>query len=122
MRIWNGPRPNSFSVCVEGAIRSIQPSLDPDATGFGDMSVGFKYAFPLRPCQVMTLQFRTTAPTATRHRDSEQPIGWVEPALLYYRKLSDRLTFERSSMTTRPSRNTAWRQWCRAVLCVTASA
>jgi hypothetical protein len=60
-------------------------------SGLSDIDFGFKYAMVYNPTQVLTLQLRTYAPTG----DAEAGLGrnnWVvEPGLLYYRRLSDRL-------------------------------
>src|SRR5205085_2000217 len=59
-----------------------------------DVNFGFKYALLYDPDQVLTLQLRTYAPTG----DSTRGLGrnnWnLEPALLLYERLSERLFFE----------------------------
>lgn len=60
----------------------------------GDVNFGFKYAFVYEPGQVLTAQLRTYAPTG----DSTRGLGrnnWnLEPALLAYQRLGERLYFE----------------------------
>jgi hypothetical protein len=46
------------------------------------------------PCQVGTFQFRTYAPTGNPHEGLGNNLWVLEPAFLYYRKLSDKLTLE----------------------------
>src|SRR5207248_2481249 len=64
------------------------------SSGLGDVSFGFKYALLYCPEQVLTFQLRTTAPSG----DASEGLGtnnWqVEPGLLYYQRLSDRMTLE----------------------------
>lgn len=82
-----------FSVFVDAPIRAINPDVNANATGLGDMRFGFKYAFIYDDVQIMTLQTRVFAPTA----DARQGLGtshWsIEPSILYTRKLSEHLTF-----------------------------
>jgi hypothetical protein len=82
-----------FSVFAEVPIRSVNfnNALIADNTGLSDVNFGFKYAFVADECQFLTFQLRVFSPTG----DGGEGLGtnhWTaEPALLYYRKLSDRL-------------------------------
>ncbi|MEI7683861.1 MAG: transporter [Planctomycetota bacterium] len=81
-----------FSVFVDLPIRAINPDVNANATGMGDMRFGFKYAFIYDDVQILSLQVRAFAPTG----DPRQGLGtshWsVEPSLLYTRQLSERVT------------------------------
>jgi Putative MetA-pathway of phenol degradation len=61
--------------------------------GLSDITFGFKYALIADPCQYLTFQYRTYAPTG----DPRTGLGtghWsLEPGLLYYKRL-DRLVFQ----------------------------
>jgi hypothetical protein len=63
-------------------------------SGLSDIQFGCKYALLYDPCEILTFQWRTYAPTG----DPTTGLGrgnWnVEPALLYYRRLTSRLLFE----------------------------
>ncbi len=62
--------------------------------GLADMNAGFKYAFIANPNRYLTFQFRTYIPTG----DPGQGLGTghvsLEPGLLYYQRLTDRVTFQ----------------------------
>ena len=83
-----------FSMFVEIAQRFINPEVNANAEGFGDMNFGAKYALISCPDQVLTFQFRAYAPTG----DSGLGLGndhWsLEPSLLLWNQLSDRLYLE----------------------------
>jgi hypothetical protein len=82
-----------FSAFIDVPFRMINPDVNNNASGIGDLRFGFKYAMVYDEYQILTLQVRGFAPTG----DARQGLGTnhytIEPALLYYRNLSDRLTF-----------------------------
>src|SRR5262249_19194208 len=73
---------------------SIQPNVTQEDNGPGDMNFGFKYAFLYDATQVATLQFRATAPTGDPGKGLGTHDWWLEPGLLYYRQLGERLALE----------------------------
>jgi hypothetical protein len=79
---------------VEVPWRFLNPEVNPDHNGLGDVNAGFKYAFVDRPDLVTTFQFRTYAPTGDSHRGLGTDHVSLEPALLVYRPLTERLGFE----------------------------
>jgi hypothetical protein len=79
---------------VEVPWRFLNPEVNPDHNGLGDVNVGFKYAFVDRPDLVTTFQFRTYAPSGDAHRGLGTDHVSLEPALLVYRPLTERLGFE----------------------------
>ena len=83
-----------FSLFVETPQRFINPDVNANAEGFSDMNFGAKYALISCPDQVLTLQFRTYAPTG----DSGLGLGndhWsLEPGLLLWQQLSDQFYLE----------------------------
>ena len=93
---------NRLSGFVEVPVVSINPEVNADHTGLGDVNFGFKYALIADPCKYLTLQFRTYAPSG----DPSEGLGtnnWaVEPALLYRQSISDRLTFQGQFQGTIP--------------------
>ena len=84
-----------FSLFTELPVRFVDytslpglPALG-SANGFSDMTAGFKYAFVAEEDEYLTFQFKTYIPTG----DSRQGLGTnhvsIEPAILYYRRLSE---------------------------------
>ncbi|HVJ68249.1 MAG TPA: transporter [Caulifigura sp.] len=89
-----------FSLFTELPVRFVDytstaalPALG-SASGFADMNAGFKYAFIAEKDEYLTFQFKTYIPTG----DSRQGLGTnhvsIEPAILYYRQLSDKWLFQ----------------------------
>lgn len=84
-----------FSLFTELPVRFVEynslnvlPSLG-SSSGFGDMTAGFKYAIIAEQDEYLTFQLKTYIPTG----DSRQGLGTnhvsIEPAVLYYRRLSE---------------------------------
>jgi hypothetical protein len=80
---------NRFSAFVELPVRFLNPEVNPDTSGLGDMNVGFKYALVACPDRYVTLQFRTYIPTG----DPAEGLGTdhvsLEPALLWHQNLTN---------------------------------
>jgi hypothetical protein len=83
-----------FSIFAEVPVRFLSPDQNPYAAGLSDVSAGFKYAFLYEPDRVATFQFRTYAPTGDVSTGLGTGHTSLEPAVLYFRKLNDRLTLE----------------------------
>jgi hypothetical protein len=85
---------NRFSMFVEAPFRFLNPEINQNKKGFYDMNAGFKAGIISCPEQLLTFQFRTYFPTG----DSEAGLGTnhysLEPALLYWRPLSERWLVE----------------------------
>lgn len=83
-----------LSVFLNVPYRLINPELNPDHNGFSDLSAGFKYAFVYTEDVVASFQFQTWAPTG----DGREGLGTehvsLEPALLLYAKLTDKVHME----------------------------
>lgn len=83
-----------FSVWLEVPVRFVNPDVNANTAGLGDINTGFKYAFLYEPKQVATAQLRIYTPTG----DGDQGLGTnhvsLEPALLYFRQLTDRVALE----------------------------
>lgn len=86
-----GPRLSGF---VEIPWRFLNPEVNANANGLGDMNAGFKYAVFDAPDLVATFQFRTYIPTGDGRRGLGTHHVSLEPAFLVYKPLSDRLGFE----------------------------
>jgi hypothetical protein len=83
-----------FSAFINVPVRFLNPEVNPDHTGFSDLDAGFKYAFLRCDDQVATFQFRTYAPTGDSRRGLGTDHVSLEPALLLYNRLTDRLALE----------------------------
>ena len=85
------PRLSGF---VEVPFRFLTPEINAPASGLSDVNAGFKYAFLYRDDLVATFQFRTYTPTGDSHRGLGTGHVSLEPALLVYKRLDERLAFE----------------------------
>jgi hypothetical protein len=79
---------------VEGQLRYVNPAVNESAVGFGDMNAGFKYALLCREDLVATLQLRTYLPTGDGKRGLGVEHVSLEPAVLVYSRLSDKVCLE----------------------------
>jgi hypothetical protein len=83
-----------FSVFAEVPVRFLNPDQNANTAGLADMYAGFKAALLYDPRRVLSFQLRTWIPTgAASHGLGTNHVS-LEPALLLYQKLSDRLLFE----------------------------
>jgi hypothetical protein len=83
-----------FSGFVEVPQRFINPEQNPNAEGIGDMNAGLKYALLYDPSQVLTFQFRTYIPTGDAFKGLGTHHTSLEPAFLFFQRLSDQLVFQ----------------------------
>ena len=86
-----GPR---FSAFFEGPARFLNPDVNDNSAGFGDLNAGFKYAFWEGEDVVATFQLRTYVPTGDADRGLGTAHVSLEPAVLVFAKLDERLTLE----------------------------
>jgi len=82
-----------FSGFIELPARFIQPTLGSGTSGFSDLNIGVKYALIANPNQYYTFQFRTYVPTGDSYVGLGTGHASLEPALLVFQRLSDRLFF-----------------------------
>ena len=82
-----------FSAFVEVPVRFINPTLVSNYKGFGDVNVGFKYAFVAETDRFYTFQTRLYAPTGAADRGLGTGHVSLEPALLVFKRLSERVYF-----------------------------
>ena len=82
---------NSFF--IEMPARFLNPTLVKNAYGWSDMNLGFKHAFVANPDQFYTFQFRTYVPTGSGERGLGTNHPSLEPGLLVFQRLSERLYF-----------------------------
>ena len=83
-----------FSAFVEVPFRFLNPEQNANTAGVADMNVGFKYAFIASDCTFVTGQFRTYIPTGNSNDGLGTNHVSLEPKLLLWHKLSDRLYLE----------------------------
>jgi hypothetical protein len=86
------PLPN-MSAFIEVPARFLNAVLDGNAGGFSDINMGFKYAFVAEPDKFYTFQFRTYVPTGDPYRGLGTGHPSLEPALLVFRRLTERAYF-----------------------------
>jgi hypothetical protein len=79
---------------VEVPWRFLNPEVNADHNGVGDMNAGFKYAFLYDPTLVATFQFRTYVPTGDSHRGLGTDHVSLEPALLVWKPFTERFGLE----------------------------
>lgn len=84
----------AFSLFAELPMRLLNPEVNDNTGGLGDMNAGFKWAFHNTCDAVTTFQWRTYIPTGDADRGLGTDHVSLEPALLHYHRLSDRLVFE----------------------------
>ena len=85
------PRLSGF---VEMPYRWIDPVANPNQNGFSDLNAGFKFALLYDPDRVLTVQLRTYLPTGSGGHGLGTHHVTLEPALLLYQRLSERLSLE----------------------------
>jgi hypothetical protein len=85
---------NRISGFIEIPYRFLNPEVNANTNGFSDLQVGFKAAAIAQEDQYLTFQMKTYIPTGDGSRGLGTDHVSLEPGLLYYQKLSDRLTLE----------------------------
>lgn len=85
---------NRFSGFVEVPVRFLNPVVNKNETGLADINAGFKWAFVACEDQFLTFQMRTYIPTGDAFHGLGTRHVSLEPALLAYQRLSDRLVVE----------------------------
>jgi hypothetical protein len=83
---------HNVSAFVETPVRLLNPEVNENHTGFGDMNAGFKYALINESNLVTTFQLRTYIPTGDPRRGLGTDHVSLEPALLAWDRLAERVT------------------------------
>jgi hypothetical protein len=78
-------------VFVEGPVRWVNPEQNANEVGFSNLVFGTKLALIADPCQYVTFQFATSTPTADVDRGLGNQLWALEPGLLWYRQITDRI-------------------------------
>jgi hypothetical protein len=84
----------NFSTFIEVPARFLNPSMVPNYYGFSDINAGFKYAFVAEANRYYTFQLRGYLPTGAADRGLGTGHVTLEPALLVFQRLTDRLYFD----------------------------
>jgi hypothetical protein len=85
------PRLSGF---LDVPYRFLNPEVNANARGFGDLQAGGKYALVYTPDLVATLQMRVYIPTGDASRGLGTHHVSLEPALLVFAPLTEQLRFE----------------------------
>jgi hypothetical protein len=83
-----------FSVFAELPIRFLNPDINDNTSGISDIISGAKYAVYADPDQYLTFQVKVYAPTGDSFRGLGTAHVSVEPGILYYGRLTQRLRIE----------------------------
>src|SRR5262249_12573192 len=83
-----------FSLFGELPVRFLSPTDDPNGRGLGDVSAGMKWAFLYSENAVASFQLRAYAPTGDNRLHLGSGHASLEPALLGFLRLNDRLVTE----------------------------
>jgi hypothetical protein len=83
-----------FSVFLETPFRFLNPDVNDNTSGFADMQAGFKWALATSSCDCLTFQLRTYIPTGDARRGLGTDHVSLEPALLYYGQIDERMSLE----------------------------
>lgn len=81
----------NFSIFGEVPWRFLNPDVNANEAGLGDVSFGFKYAFLNDACRVWSFQLRTTAPSGEPSEGLGTNNWSLEPGILFLEQLSQRL-------------------------------
>src|SRR5439155_23919873 len=74
---------------VELPVRFLNPDLNPNTSGLGDMNAGFKWAFINDEDLVTSFQFRTYIPTGDADRGLGNDHISLEPSLIVFKPMGD---------------------------------
>ena len=81
----------------------------PNSSGFGDMDIGVKFAAIATDRRYLTLQFKAYLQSGNSHAGLGTNHASIEPSLLYYQRLSERLAVEAELGDTHPLSSSAGR-------------
>ncbi|MBW3599952.1 MAG: hypothetical protein KY475_22105 [Planctomycetes bacterium] len=82
------------SIFVETPVRFINPTVNANSAGLGDLNLGAKWAFVQTDWAALTFQFRTYVPTGDADRGLGTDHVSLEPGLLGFCRITDRLIVE----------------------------
>jgi hypothetical protein len=107
------PTPH-ISFFAQLPLRWLQPQSPPGAaqafpssSGLGDIQIGLKFAPLVSSRHSLTLQFRSYLPSGDAHSGLGTNHASIEPSLLYYQQLSEKLAIEAELGDTHPLSSSA---------------
>ena len=80
-----------FSAFADVAVRSLSPEVNASATGIGDLRLGLKYGLIADDDRALTLQLKAYLPTGSAGKGLGTDHASLEPGLIYYGRVSDRV-------------------------------
>jgi hypothetical protein len=83
-----------FSAFVEAPFRFLDPEVNDNTAGPGDIQAGFKLALLTTACDYLTFQLRGYFPSGDAMRGLGTDHVSLEPGLLYYGQINDRFALE----------------------------
>lgn len=91
---WNFPQFPNFGFFIETPVTHLNPDVDPNVSGVGDLEVGFRAQLIDREDQILSagLGIRTRTGDANRGLGSGHVA--LEPGIFYYRQLDERTFFQ----------------------------
>jgi hypothetical protein len=85
---------NNFSLFAETAVRLINPDVNDNTAGFGDLITGFKASLYECNGKYLTGQLKVYAPTGDADRGLGTGHASLEPGLLYLGQMNDRFVLQ----------------------------
>ena len=85
---------DGVSAFFKAPVRLLNPEQNDNTAGFGDLQAGFRLALWECCHRVVTFQLRTYVPTGDADRGLGTEHASLEPGLLWFKRLSDRLKLE----------------------------
>jgi len=82
---------DQVSAFADVPIRSISPEVNASFTGISDIKLGLKYAFIATPDPYLTAQLKAYLPSGGAMKGLGTDHATLEPGLLYYDHVSDRV-------------------------------
>lgn len=79
---------------VDVPVRFLNPDINDNTRGIGDLNAGFKYALRTTEADVLSFQLRTFVPTGDAQRGLGTNHVSLEPAILFYESLGERAGVE----------------------------
>jgi hypothetical protein len=79
-----------FSAFFDLPVRFINPDINANDSGLGDIGFGGKYAVVYNPCRIVSLFLRFQAPAGRISTGLGNGNWWIEPGVLYLEQLTEK--------------------------------
>lgn len=80
-----------FSAFLNIPQRFLNPDINRNTAGIGDISFGGKYAFVYNECRILSFMLRLQAPAGSTSQGLGTGNWWIEPGLLYLEQVSQKM-------------------------------